>query len=118
MNINAFRVWDIENKRYIETQRCFIDGNGEFYYHCDDGKLYNWKSDFSIERCTGYRYYDTGEPIFFGDIVKAPSGLLLEVIWYDDEFKIALRGIESGQIYNFNIPLYTKYGTIHDTEKQ
>lgn len=111
-----FRVWDIENNRYIEPRRCFIDANGEFYYKCDDEKYYNWKCDFIIEHSTGYKYKDTNELIFFGDIVKAPSGLLLEVIWFDDEMRIALRDNSDNQIYNFNIPLYTKYGTIHDGE--
>lgn len=104
-----FRVWDKINKEYIH---CFlITEDGEIIIDGIEVSPMNYILELSI----GYRYYDTYEPIFFGDIVKAPSGLLLEVIWYDDEMRIALCD-DNKQIYNFNIPLYKKYGTIHDKE--
>jgi hypothetical protein len=52
-----------------------------------------------------------GREIYFGDRMRAPSGLILEVFWFEDEMRIALRDIgDNGGIYNFNVPLYNIAG--------
>jgi len=50
--------------------------------------------------------------IYFGDLVKAPSGLIFEVIYYEEELRIALR--HDNCIYGFNVPLYEVVGNIHE----
>lgn len=53
-----------------------------------------------------------GTKVFFGDLVKAPSGNIFEVIWYDEEMRIALKRLDV--IYNFNVALFEVIGNIHD----
>lgn len=56
-----------------------------------------------------------GEKVFFNDIVKAPSGLHLKVVWIDREMKIGLLAEKPHGIhYNFNVGLYTLCGNSHD----
>lgn len=52
-----------------------------------------------------------GTEIYFDDLVKAPSGLILRVIWYEDEIRIALESKDT--IYNFNVGLYEVIGNVH-----
>jgi hypothetical protein len=68
-------------------------------------------NDFSFEQFTGVRDKD-GKDIYFGDLVRAPSGNIFEVIWYEDEMRIALKYKDT--IYNFNAGLYELVGNIHE----
>lgn len=52
-----------------------------------------------------------GTEIYFDDLVKAPSGNIFRVIWYEDEMRIALSRMDT--IYNFNVPLYEVAGNIY-----
>jgi len=118
-----FRVWDVENKEYIHPARCFIDGNGEFYYKCDDGKFYNWKEDFIIEFSTGIEI--KGKELYDGDKVIVMPGYcgdnfynsIIGFIEYDaPSFYVIIddKGNIPGQDFDWN--KLEIIGTIHDEE--
>jgi hypothetical protein len=96
------------------------DGNTwiiETIHHIDGAEfnVYGWLVDpETVRQFTGLHEggVETGTEIYFGDIMKAPSGNHFEVIWFEDEMRIALRS-SNGHIYNFNVPLYTIAGNIH-----
>lgn len=53
-----------------------------------------------------------GREIYFDDLVQAPSWNIFQVIWYEDEVRIALKYKDT--IYNFNVPLYEVIWNIYD----
>jgi uncharacterized phage protein (TIGR01671 family) len=57
----------------------------------------------SVGQFTGL-HDKNGVEIYFKDLVKAPSGNVFEVVWHDEEMKIALKSKDT--YYNFNVPLY------------
>ena len=42
--------------------------------------------------------------IYFNDFVKAPSGVIFQVVWDEDTMSIKLRN--NDELYNFNVGLY------------
>ena len=62
-----FRVWDEESKKFLEPERCFIDGNGNFFYRDSRGVLNNWKTSFVVEYMVNYR---THKHLYVGDRVS------------------------------------------------
>jgi hypothetical protein len=53
-----------------------------------------------------------GKEIYFDDFVKAPSGNIFQVIWYDEEMRIALKHKDT--IYNFDVGLYEVISNIYE----
>lgn len=68
-----FRVYDLERKKYLMPENCFIDGNGNFYYRDSQGMLNNWKSNFVVEHSTG-QFDKNNKEIFKGDILAIDEG--------------------------------------------
>lgn len=80
MNRFKFRVWDEENKKFLETERCFIDGNGNFTYKDSQGIANYWTSDFIIEHSTGLTDKN-GKEIFEGDMLIYEGDISGEVCY-------------------------------------
>jgi len=115
-------------ERIIKFKGQRIDNNewvyGHYYYkwrtkqhviHCGEQSGLFVDTEFevaleSVGQYTGYKYMNS-EEIYFGDLVKAPSGLVFDVVWDDGNMSISLK--RGDAFFNFNIPLYEKVGTIH-----
>lgn len=99
-----FRVYDKEEKCFhYFTLTNILQYRKEFEKHIINGD----KFDLSIES------KDKNEKnIFFNDFVKAPSGNIFQVIWYDEEMRIALK--RKNTIYGFNVGLYELCGNPYE----
>jgi hypothetical protein len=71
--------------------------------------LYKW--DFELRQFTWLLDNNLVE-VYFDDLVKAPSWEIFQVIWYDEEMRIALKRKDT--IYNFNVPLYEVVGNVYE----
>lgn len=94
--------------------RAYHNGAKEMLYENLTGDVFKWcheHQDIEIMQFTGLRDKN-GKEIYFGDIMRAPSGNMFEVIWYDEEMRIALRS--KNTIYNFNVPMYSIAGNIYE----
>ena len=57
-----------------------------------------------------------GTDIYFGDLVKAPSGKIFKVIWDDEGLSIRIQSKDLFY-YNFNVPLFEVIGNIYQDKK-
>lgn len=101
---------DPEDGRFI-TDFEYIRVAGNF----DEPPSGYFKKEFSevkpetVGQYTGLKIKN--EEIYFGDLVKAPSGLVLEIVWSEEDMGIKLR--DGINYYNFNMSIYDKVGNIH-----
>ena len=107
-----FRVWDVENKKYIDPGKGFISGSGKFFYKCDDDQLYNWTEDFIIEQCIGHKD-KAGKLIYAGDLVDDGHCLWpCEIVWNHSAWGFKSRGCFLYPLHE--IETYEIVGNIHE----
>lgn len=105
MKSNKFRSYNKTDKKFYY----FLNGG----YFNEKGEIahrwcFNWEN---AEQFTGL-HDKNGKEIYFNDFVKAPSGNVFQVIWYDEEMRIALKFQDT--IYNFNVALYEVCSNKHE----
>lgn len=106
----TFRVWDIKNKRYLETL------NGLYFKPHPKGlKALTWfieQEDYIVEQCTGLKG-DNGKLIYEGDIIETEEGNGA-VCWWSSY----LRWVVSGFHFDFSLSFFKKnlkiIGNIHE----
>ncbi len=120
---NKFRVWDEENKHFLEPAQCLCDGNGRFCYVDSQGMKNYWTKDFKIERCAGLMDKNR-ELIFEGDWVRNDNGKVGYVAYLAQEagFVVVYEGFDcrlghhnTGSQYDIEGKLEV-VGNIHEME--
>jgi uncharacterized phage protein (TIGR01671 family) len=65
-----FRVWSKNEKKFLDTDDCFLSGNGKLYvYDNMDGNIIKAPNDVVIQQFTGL-YDKNNNPIYEGDVVE------------------------------------------------
>ena len=86
-----FRVWDVKNKRFLNSSDIAINGNGNLLI-TDSGWYENFEnqnsSDYVIQQFTG-EYDKNNKPIYEGDVVKCER----PEIWLQKDFDEREAGI-------------------------
>lgn len=82
-----------------------------------DGIINLWGAPTPIKAgslCQFTGIYDSvGKEVYLSDIVQSPSGRYFEVFWHDNTMSIQIKDTTTGEIFNFNAPLYKVVGNIH-----
>ena len=114
--IIKFRAWDKKRKEFFEILHICQNESGIFaVLGSHDGKSDTpyFIDDIILMQFTGLKDKN-GKEIYFDDLVKAPSGGIFQVIWHEEEMRIALK--QDNVIYNFNVPLYEVIGNIWENK--
>lgn len=109
-----FRIWDCKHDCMynpdIFDEKIVIQIGGVIGLF--NGRTYD---TISIDRFKLMQFINTqdgnGNDIYDGDILKAPSGNLFIVKWYQSEMRWAIQHMDTW--YNLNAALYRVIGNIH-----
>lgn len=86
-----FRVWDIKNKRYLETL------NGLYFKPYPKGlKALTWfieQEDYIVEQCIGLKG-ESDELIYEGDLVRLGGYGVHQVIWSEDTAEFMFKNLD------------------------